>query len=179
MKKLVSISFLVLLLSSFLIGKNTNPTDFTLYATTDSSKFVLSENKGKYVVLHFLLKTECPICIRHTNDYSNKANTLLDVVQVFVKPDALEEVKQWTNKIPDKTWAAFPIYRDPNATLAKAFKVKDGYYFHGEDMHYPALIILDPTGKEVFRYTGANNTDRYSFDQLVLKIRELRVGEVK
>lgn len=159
-------------------AKGSNPADFTLYSATDSSQFVLSENKGKYIALHFLLKTECPICIRHTNDYANKAGTLPDVMQVFIKPDAKEEINKWTNKIPDNTLANFPIYRDPNASLAKLYKIKDGYFFHGEDMHYPALILLDTTGKEIFRYVGTSNTDRYPFESLAQKIKELKAKPI-
>jgi peroxiredoxin Q/BCP len=33
---------------------------------------------------------------------------------------------------------------------------------------------LDPNGKEVFRYIGKNNRDRYSFEQLESKIKELK-----
>ncbi len=167
---------LVLLLFTHLIvnAQNTNPTDFTLYSVSDSSKFVLSENKGKYVVLHFLLKTECPYCMRLTMEYAINADSLPDVVQVFIKPDAKEELDKWTAKVPDKALAKFAIYHDPNAALAKKFKIKGGYDFHNESVNYPALIIIDPSGKEVFRYIGTSNSDRYSFAQLKAKMKELK-----
>ena len=66
------------------------------------------------------------------------------------------------------------IYRDPEAALAKAFDIPFGYKFHGQVVHYPALVILDPKGKEVFRYVGKNNGDRYEFDDFVTKIAELK-----
>ncbi len=40
-----------------------NPTDFTVQSALDDTKFQLSEHRGKTVVLHFLLKTECPYCL--------------------------------------------------------------------------------------------------------------------
>ena len=52
-------------------------------------------------------------------------------------------------------------------------KSPDGYAFHNQVVHYPALILLGPDGKEVFRYIGKNNSDRYSFEQLSIKIHEL------
>ena len=69
--------------------------------------------------------------------------------------------------------AGFPVYRDPDAQLAELFDIPDGYLFHGQSVHYPALILIGPDGKEVFRYVGKNNTDRYSFEQLTATMNEL------
>ena len=52
-----------------------NVKDFTLTSVTDKSTFTLSKSKGKFVAIHFLLKTECPYCIRHTSDYFDKASS--------------------------------------------------------------------------------------------------------
>jgi hypothetical protein len=51
------------------------------------------------VILHFLLKTECPYCIKHSNDYLEKAASLPDVIQVFIKPDDEKDILQWANKL--------------------------------------------------------------------------------
>jgi len=42
------------------------PEDFTVTSPIDGKTFKLSEARGHYVALHFLLKTECPFCLRHT-----------------------------------------------------------------------------------------------------------------
>ena len=34
------------------------------------------------------------------------------------------------------------IYRDPDAALAKAYDIHDGYKFHGQTVHFPALALL-------------------------------------
>jgi len=65
------------------------------------------------------------------------------------------------------------IYQDLNAKLADQFNIPNGYQFHGQVVHYPALILLNKNGEEVFRYIGKNNSDRFSFDQLKAKIVEL------
>ena len=65
-----------------------NVKDFTLTSITDKSTFTLSKSKGKFIALHFLLKTECPYCIRHTSEYFEKASSLANVIQVFIKPDS-------------------------------------------------------------------------------------------
>lgn len=162
---------ILLLLTSFCFGQNL--TDFTLQSVTDNSKFTLSAAKGKFVALHFLLKTECPYCIRHTNDYFEKSKSMPGVVQVFIKPDNEAEIKEWMNKLSKNEAIQYQIYQDVNAQLATALNIPDGYSFHGQTVHYPALLIINPEGKEVFRYIGKNNSDRYSFEQFKMKIEEL------
>ena len=150
-----------------------NSDDFAVTSATSQATFRLADAKGKYVALHFLLKTECPVCLRHTRDYFTKATTLPHVVQVFLKPDTDAEIKAWAGKLPAEELAKNPIYRDPDAKLAKAFHIPDGYKFHGQVVHFPATVLLDPAGKEVFRYIGKNNGDRLAFETLAEKVREL------
>lgn len=150
-----------------------NTADFRLESATDNSRFTLSEAKGKFVALHFLLKTECPFCIRHTQDYLSKATRLPNVIQVFIKPDTEEEIKEWATNLPADEFPQFRIYRDPGAKLADQFKIPNGYEFHNQVVHYPALVLLGPDGKEVFRYVGKDNTDRFPFEKLEEKIADL------
>lgn len=149
------------------------PEDFTVKSATDKSSFTLKDARGKYVAVHFLLKTECPLCLRHTRDYMTKASTLPNVVQVFLKPDTDKEIEAWATKLPAEELAKQPIYRDPNAKLAKAFDIPDGYQFHGQVVHYPATVLIGPDGKEVFRHVGKSNSDRLSFEALSAKVAEL------
>lgn len=147
--------------------------DIHLNSATDERKFVLSKEKGKFVALHFLLKTECPYCIRHTQDYFSKATNLKNVTQVFIKPDTELEIRSWSGKLLPEDLKKFPIYRDPDAQLAKQLSIPNGYKFHNQIVHYPATILFDPNGKEVYRYVGKNNSDRLSFEQLTAKVNEL------
>ncbi|MSU72814.1 MAG: redoxin domain-containing protein [Opitutus sp.] len=100
-----------------------NPDTFTLKAATGNGTFSLGDAKGKYVALHFLLKTEYPCCLRHTRDYFTKSATLPNVVQVFIKPDTGEEIAKWALKLPAEELSQNPIYRDPEGALANAFGV--------------------------------------------------------
>lgn len=150
-----------------------NPDDFTVQSATSKATFKLADAKGKYVALHFLLKTECPVCLRHTRDYFTKAASLPNVVQIFLKPDTDAEIKSWADKLPADELAKNTIYRDPDAKLAKAFSIPDGYKFHGQVVHYPATVLLNSAGKEVFRHVGKNNGDRLSFEKLAEKVGEL------
>jgi peroxiredoxin Q/BCP len=161
-------------LSCIVLRSTSAPTDFTVSSPIDGKTFRLSDAKGRYVALHFLLKTECPFCLRHTAEYSMKAPTLAGVTHIFLKPDSDAEIKAWSSQI--KTPRQPTIYRDAEAQLADAFGIPDGYHFHGQTVHYPALVLLDPNGKEVFRYVGKNNTDRYPWENFVGKISELGVN---
>ena len=165
------IKFLIIILL-FVINSQAQKVDnFTLKSVTDNSTFSLKKANGNFVVLHFLLKTECPYCIRHTSEYFEKSTTLSNVIQVFIKPDNEAEIKEWAKKIKSKN--SFPIYQDKDAQLADQLNIPNGYQFHGQVVHYPALIILNRKGEEVFRYIGENNSDRFSFDKLKMKIEEL------
>ena len=151
------------------------PADFTLKEAGGTKTFSPADAKGKYVALHFLLKTECPNCLTLTQEYTAKAGQLPDVVSVFIKPDTDEDIVKWAAGLSGADKASAPtIYRDPDAQLAEAFGIQNGYAFHGETIHYPALILLDPSGKEVFRYVGKGTGDRYSFSKLVTKMAELK-----
>jgi peroxiredoxin Q/BCP len=172
MRKKPLLSLLIFLsLSVFVNGQEV--VNFKLESATGNSKFMSKEAKGKFVALHFLLKTECPYCIRHTHDYINKSEKLPNVIQVFIKPDTEEEINAWVAKISAENLENFPIYRDPDAKLAKRFNIPEGYEFHNQVVHYPALVLLNPEGEEVFRYIGKNNSDRYSFEQLKQKVKSL------
>jgi peroxiredoxin Q/BCP len=162
---------LVLTLAASLTAFAAAPADFTVTSPIDGSTFRLSEVKGRYVALHFLLKTECPFCLRHTAEYSMKAPSLAGVRHVFLKPDSDAEIKSWTGKV--KLPSQPTIYRDADAKLASEFGIPHGYKFHGQTIHYPALVLLDPSGKEVFRYVGKSNTDRLSLDKFAAKMAEL------
>ena len=150
------------------------PDDFTVKSATSRDSFRLQEARGKFVALHFLLKTECPLCLRHTREHLARAATLPDLVQVFLKPDTDREIAAWAARLADGKPGTTPIYRDPSARLAKAYGIPDGYAFHGQVVHYPATVLIGPDGREVFRHVGKSNADRLSFEKLSEKVAELR-----
>lgn len=175
MKTSVLVLFAVSLLVSARDANAGNPSDFKVKSVLDDSTFELSQHKGKIVVLHFLLKTECPICLRYTHDYAALAEKSPDVVHVFLKPDSEEDIKSWAEGLDEKGLHGLPkIYRDVDARIAAKFKIPDGYKFHGQTVHFPALIILDGDGKERFRYVGKSNADRFPVKDFEAKLIELK-----
>ncbi len=167
------LAVIITLFVSVATTRAVNPADFTVESALDASKFQLSKNRGKVVALHFLLKTECPVCLRHTHDYAALAATTPDVLHIFFKPDSDAEIKAWAGKIRKDDLKDTPvIYRDPNAKLAEQFGIPDGYKFHGQTVHFPALVVLDGSGKELFRYVGKSNSDRMSTADFTAKLAE-------
>ncbi len=153
------------------------PKDFVVKEAGGIKEFQLSKARGDYVALHFLLKTDCPICLRVTREYAAKADTVPRVRHIFLKPDAEEDTVAWAQGLKSDNPNASPvpiIYRDPDAQLAEAFGIPDGYRFHGEMVHYPAFVLLGPDGKEVFRYVGKKTQDRFTFDRFAVKMSELK-----
>lgn len=146
------------------------PTDFTVSA--GDKTFRLSDAKGRFVALHFLLKTECPYCQRYVGEMSRRAPEVAGVVHVFLKPDSEDEIKRWSAML-EKAGVTATIYRDADAKLADAFEVPGGYAFHGETVHYPALILLGLDGQVVYRYIGKNNTDRMPFEQFAANVAQV------
>jgi peroxiredoxin Q/BCP len=173
-RRLCLLTLVVTLLAGAFMARAENPADFTVDSAVDGSQFQLSKQRGKVVVLHFLLKTECPFCLKHAHDYAALAATTPEVVHVFLKPDSVAEIRAWAGKLSKDDLKELPrIYRDPDATLAKQFGIPGGYQFHGQTVHFPALVALDAKGKELFRYVGKNNSDRMKPEDFTVKLAEL------
>lgn len=178
--KVISVAMVGFLLSIPQLVFSQSVENFTLEAIVEDSqaqvdsKFELKDHKGKIVVLHFLLKTECPFCLKYTNQYAQLAATTPDVIHLFIKPDSEKDIRAWARKIVKIDGVKQPtIYRDAGARVAKLFDIPDGYQFHGQSVHYPALVALDGDGKEMFRYVGKNNSDRMPRDEFVKKLESM------
>lgn len=150
--------------------------DFTVQRVNGFDAFTLSDARGKWVTLHFLLKTECPICLRTTVTYATRAHEAPDTIQIFLKPDDPQDTMDWLSKYPPGAKGAPAVYRDANAQLAERFGIPGGYKFHGEVVHYPALIIIDPQGREVFRKVGTSTYDRMDFDDYLAQLDQLKAA---
>lgn len=178
--RILAAAFVSLILAGSQIASSQEIENFSLEAVasdsnaTLASKFELKDHKGKTVVLHFLLKTECPFCLKYTNQYASLAATTPEVIHLFIKPDSKSEILAWMKRLAKPDSDKFPtIYRDPGAKLAKRFDIPFGYQFHGQTVHYPALVVLNGDGEELFRYIGKNNSDRMPKDEFVKKLESM------
>jgi thioredoxin-dependent peroxiredoxin len=178
--KVLTAALMACLLTLASTTKAETPSNFTLEAVVDDSnvavdtKFELKEHRGKTVVLHFLLETECPFCLKYTNEYALLAEATPEVVHLFIKPDSAEAIRSWAQRLDKAGLSKFPtIFRDPGASLAKRFGIPDGYEFHGQSVHYPAMVVLNEDGEEVFRYVGKSNSDRMPKADFVTKLEQM------
>ncbi len=137
--------------------------------------FRLSEHRGEFVAVHFLLKTECPMCGKFVREIVRNGPSVAGVRHIFLKPDAESDVNAFREKLGE-AGKQVALFRDADAALAKELKIPDGYEFHGERVHYPATVLFGPDGREVFRYVGQNNTDRLPFDKLASIVTERSRG---
>ncbi len=173
--KMFAVVVVGFLLSMPQVARAQSVENFTLEAIVEDSKtqvdskFELKDHKGKN--RRFALPTEDRMSVLsqvHTNQYAQLAATTPEVVHLFIKPDSEKDIRAWLKKLVKIDGVKQPtIYRDAGAKLAKRLGIPDGYLFHGQSVHYPALIVLDGEGKEMFRYVGKNNSDRMPKDEFV------------
>lgn len=148
------------------------PIDFTVSSAAGDKSFHLADARGRFVLVHFLLKTDCPICAKTVRDFVRLAPTVPGVEHVFLKPDSVEDIKNWTKMLGEDS-GKVTIYRDEGAKVAALYKIPDGYQFHGQSVHYPAAVLLDRNGVEVFRYVGKSNMDRWKFEDFAARVKAL------
>lgn len=158
--------------------------DFTVGES--GKQFTLSQNAGRFTTVHFLLKTECPICLRTTQDYLRRADEVAGFTHVFIKPDDSDAVLDFRRKVAGansrpksaptedgESLKDLPIYRDVDQKVAAQLRVPQGYAFHGATTNFPTTIIFNQKGEEVFRYAGADTTDRFTFDRFAAEAATL------
>lgn len=145
------------------------PTPFTV--GDPARQFNSASARGQFLAVHFLLPTDCPFCIREIREYVESAPTLAGVRHIYVIAHAPDGFAEWIKTVPDAE--ALPIYRDHDAQLSKEFKIPGDYHFHNAVMTYPALVLLDAQGREVFRYVGKKNSDRLRFATFAARVAEL------
>ena len=96
--------------------------NFVVESPTHGTRFALADQKGKVLALHFLLKTECPNCLKLAHDYSQLEASNPDVVHLFLKPDSTDEIKVWAANISQEGLKSLPVvYRTPGWQKNLAF----------------------------------------------------------
>lgn len=158
---LASLSTMIALASPSAFAQQPTAPALTLTAITDHHTFSLADGKGKFLALHFLTKTDTPECTNFVHDFLRAAPTVAGVTHVFIKPDSEGEVKAWSAQFNDD---ARSIFLDPNSALAQDLKVPTGLTINGTSSTFPATIVFDIAGKELFRYEGTAHHDHLTFD---------------
>lgn len=137
----------------------------------EGHRFDSTQAKGSLIAVHFLLGDECPFCMKLLNEYTASAASVAGVRHVFVQNISKEAFEKKLATLPEDQKAS--LFRDVDGALSKRFNVKGGYQFHGMVMNYPALVLVNDSGKELYRYTGTSNADRLKFTDFSKKVAEL------
>ncbi len=116
-------------------------TDFELRSGDKSFK---SRQAARRVnALHFLLKTECPYCLRYAQEYAAQAPSVAGVTHIFIKPDAEADIAAWQGSSQRPGRQASDLSRRRRQGRA-AFGLAADFDFHGTKSNHPALILLGP-----------------------------------
>ncbi|MBI5834737.1 MAG: redoxin domain-containing protein [Armatimonadetes bacterium] len=142
-----------------------NPVDFTLPAAVGGPPFVLGHQRGRVVVLHWLLRGDVTEDRNEIRDYLALAKTMPGVAHVFLKADSGDVLNDWANRL--SAVASRLVFRDADYAVAKQFGLVDDYRYRGQTSVHPAIIALDSAGEEMFRYEARDAADR-------LPIKEFR-----
>ncbi|HTM20001.1 MAG TPA: peroxiredoxin-like family protein [Kofleriaceae bacterium] len=99
----------------------------------------------------------CPFCIRQLTEFAQNNKK---VEEMGAKIVAITSDPEDPPKIREKIKAkgvdvGFTIYSDPDLAAIKAYDVLDA----GNNIAKPATVIVDQSGKVVFRYAGDNAAD--------------------
>jgi len=153
-------------------ASQTDFAEYPLHEVGGDRTVTLDALRGQWVALHFLLRVDCAYCLLHVKSYALQSETRPEVRHLFIKPGTEEAIVRWAEGFEGEDAPGLPefqrppIYRDPRAALASRLGIRHGYEYRDDRrMHFPALILLNPDGDEVFRHTGENTADRFRFDQ--------------
>ncbi len=158
---LVSLTTMLILAAPSAFAQQPATTSRVLTAITDHHSFSLADAQGRYLALHFLTKTDTPECTAFVRDFLRAAPTVAGVMHVFIKPDTESEVKAWAAQFNED---AHSIFLDPNGGLAQDLKVPSGLSINGATSTFPATIVFDTSGTELFRHVGTTHHDHLTFD---------------
>lgn len=132
----------------------------TLAAATDGHAFSITDGRGHYLALHFLTRTANPTCATFVREYLARAATLAGTNHIFITPDEPAEVKAWSSQF---NAGASAIFIDKDGALARDLHVPGGLTIGSLTSNFPATIVFDPEGKELFRHIGKAYDDHLQF----------------
>ncbi|MCA9450342.1 MAG: redoxin domain-containing protein, partial [Candidatus Omnitrophica bacterium] len=130
-------------------------------------KFKLTDHRGSWVVLNFLLPGDNPTGRDLYSDYEQRLDELIyghNIKPVFFKPGEKSEIANWWESLDSNR---IPVLQDPNGKLSRALKIPYGLKSGDQITLYPTTLLLDPEGNEVFRKVGKSIEERIGVEELL------------
>jgi YHS domain-containing protein len=153
-------------------AKEIQPADHAVDFTVGDSaqRFRSRDALGRYLAIHWLPPGACESCARRVGEFAKSIPTLAGVRHVFVRSMGSAEFDAFLGEIPDA--AALQIHRD-DGTLASLLKLGSAAESGSREASSPALVLLDPQGREVHRWIGRSVEEGPSFASLAAKLGQL------
>ena len=141
------------------------PPDFSLQSIEDS-KVVLSELRGRGVMLIFYRGYWCPFCIGHLEDIQSILPELdkKGIQVIAISPDSIDGLKTMANRLDNPYW----FLSDPKLEVIERYGIRKD-----EKLPHPAVVLIDKKGLVQWFYVGENFKQRPSASQLRTVIEHL------
>lgn len=127
-----------------------------------------SDARGRFLAVHFLTGAESDAAF--LSEYASALPTLAGLSHVFVHPGSSEQcaalVKSASPVIVDR------VYHDGERKLPDLLRIQTSATT-APGRQLPAIVLLDPGGKELLRKVGDDDGDRFHFTQLAAAMRKL------
>jgi peroxiredoxin len=134
------------------------PPDFSLQSI-DGSEVVLSELRGRGVMLIFYRGYWCPFCIGHLEDIQSILPELDEkgIQVIAISPDDIDGLKTMANRLDNPYW----FLSDPKLEVIERYGIRKD-----EKLPHPAVVVIDKKGLVQWFYVGENFKQRPSASQL-------------
>ncbi len=143
------------------------PPDFSLQSV-EGSEVVLSELRGRGVMLIFYRGYWCPFCIGHLEDIQSILPELEEkgIQVIAISPDDIDGLKTMANRLDNPYW----FLSDPKLEVIERYGIRKD-----EKLPHPAVVVIDKKGLVQWFYVGENYKQRPSASQLTTVIENLDI----
>ena len=143
------------------------PPDFSLQSI-EGSEVVLSELRGRGVMLIFYRGYWCPFCIGHLEDIQSILPELDEkgIQVIAISPDDIDGLKSMANRLDNPYW----FLSDPKLEVIERYGIRKD-----ETLPHPAVVLIDKKGLVQWFYVGENYKQRPSASQLTSVIENLDI----
>lgn len=132
------------------------PEKVPLWCVREEHDFTLADLRGQSVAVHLLGRAAEDRCVSLAREYAEHWPEVAGVTHVFVAEAAPSAVQAWGGEFKGEP---IMIVSDAPGRLARALNIEGG----DRGFSRPALVVLDPSGAELFRHVGSGADDHPGF----------------
>ena len=136
-----------------------------------SAVFDSASARGRVLVVHVLSGRVSQANAAYLKDLAKAASTVAGVTHVIVQNASEADFRATVATAPESL--VHSMYRDSSGAAEQLLHLEGTIDADGASVAAPAVLVLDPAGKELYRRIGKKDTDRDSATALAKKIGEL------